>query len=637
MTNHVIDNTINNLGKTVLWQYDKAYRLLALIKHMQILYHVSVSQFWDWWNEKVLSIDTCGEFGATVWGILLGVRRPKVSWDGEEEHPVAVSVYRKILKGAFYMMKAGSDMADLNKYIELVFGLDGLDNVSPWRVSVNEYGWTTNLDELNGEYQPKTSYMKNDIFRYEGNNWLCKREITAKENTSFQAIADSVIRTDRNPNVNNLNGIYKPSIAYNRNEVFRYGEKNWLCKRDITANENKSFEAIEDLVVRTDRRPTVKEKGDSILLKLIDPNGIVRKTGAAPADSLIIEVEYKMGDTVIKAVAERNVKSGVSIEAGSHLDMQYTKSKYFSEMHRDQQALYEQHKDEFLPLPLGIKTNEPCEVSMFAFGEAIADTEQYRYKANISYAEGDVFIYTDSEGHTFNWLCIENISSAENTSFDAIENKVRKTMDGKRDAVTFSDNDPPYIDYRTRKYPYYQKLPYNMNWLIPLYEAKPILYIQPNEYFIGRIDGIDFIFKSEYSIVVYEDNESKYTDRTLLQGTLVNGTMVGAATNVGFVPDASSIDSVLSKLGDIAVNTSLTRFSIDEVLKYEQVGTAYRAGMSVYVDGRMMTFKRDKTASEIAEESGLFYPTAKTTIISGGTPADDFWHNMENSIAFYKG
>ena len=391
MTNHEIDNSLKNLGKTVLWQYDKATRLLAIMKHMQVLYHCAVEQFWDFWNRKILSIDSCGEFGATIWGIFLGIRRPIVVSEDGDEHTVAVSVYRKILKGAFFLMKSGCDFSSICKYVEYVYGIDGKDNISKWSAHVSEYGWTTNVDELNGEYETGKSYRAGDIFYHNGRNWLCTQDIHSTENTSFEVIKDN----------------------------------GWI--------------------ELTDRRVNVTENSDTVLLKLIDPNGIVRKISGAPIDSMSITVRYQLGDTVIEASAARSIKCGVELIDNGDLTITYQKSPYFSEMHRDQQAVFEQHKDEFLPYPLGIKTNEPTEVWMFG----LAGSENEQYESKKSYSKGDIFGYVDNEGHAFNWECLKDISSTENGSFDEIKDNLRKTMAGDRFVATFSDDDPPYRDYRT--------------------------------------------------------------------------------------------------------------------------------------------------------------------------------------------
>ena len=140
MKYHVIDNSLNNLGKTVLWQYDRAFRLLSILKHMQVLYHCAVEQFWDFWRTKILSIDTCNSFGCSIWGLFLDVPRPMIIDKNGNERQIVPSVYRKLMKGAFYLMKADATFYDILGYVEIIFGISGENTLSPWTEYVNEYG-----------------------------------------------------------------------------------------------------------------------------------------------------------------------------------------------------------------------------------------------------------------------------------------------------------------------------------------------------------------------------------------------------------------------------------------------------------------------------------------------------------------
>lgn len=378
MKYHVIDNSLKDLGKTVLWQYDRAVRLLSVMKHMQVLYHCAVEQFWDWWTKRVLSIDTLDAFGCSLWGMFLGVPHPTVKDKDGKEYLIATSVYRKVLKGAFYLTKASSSFEDMLGYLEIVFGVSGDDNLSKWSVYVSEYGWTTNIDELNDRYQPERAYEEGDIFWWSeednpiGSNWKCLRYIKAAENTSYQDILDA----------------------------------GWI--------------------EQTNEYTTGMRDDETVLLKLIDPEGIVRKIGGAPSDSLSVSVEYKMGETTIRAVATRRRKCGVSLTDNYNLTMSYSKSPYYDEMHKDQKALFEQKINEFGPLPLGIGDGRVVEQWVFGF----EGQQNERYKTGVSYEEGHIFGYVDAEGHGFNWKCKEAISVDENTSFNAIKGKLGKTAEG---------------------------------------------------------------------------------------------------------------------------------------------------------------------------------------------------------------
>lgn len=388
MTFHQIDNSLKNLGKAILWQYDKAHRLLAIIKHMQVLYYCAVESFWKWWTEKVLSIDTCGELGCTIWGIFLGVPRPLVIDEKGRQRAIVPSVYRRFLKGTFYLMKANGSFSDIRSYLEIVFGISGNSSLSKWKGSCSEYGWTINLSELNDEYQPNTAYPEGYVFWY---HW----------------------EDDK------IGGNYK-------------------CTRSISAAENKSWNAISDWVHATTEETTGSSNSDTILLKLIDPEGIVRKIGGAPKGSLSVSVSMEFGETTITAQATRNRKCGITLTDNGDMSITYGKSEFYNEMHRDQRLLFEQHMDTICPYPLGIKTNDP-QGENWVWG--VEGQTNVLYEVGVAYSKDDIFGYgvtyedngditVDEEYGAYNYKVLEDISAEENTSFKAIEGKVKKTIEG---------------------------------------------------------------------------------------------------------------------------------------------------------------------------------------------------------------
>ena len=397
MKYHVIDNSLKDLGKIVLWQYDKAVRLLSVMKHMQVLYHCAVEQFWDWWTKRVLSIDTLDAFGCSLWGMFLGVPRPTIIDGNGTKRLIATSVYRKILKGAFYLTKASSSFEDKLGYIEIVFGVSGEDSLSKWTVYVSEYGWTTNIDELNDRYQTGRAYQEGDIFWWSsdsdqiGGNWKCLRYIKASDNISFESLHDN----------------------------------GWIAATKEYTNG-----------MRDD---------DTVLLKLIDPEGIVRKIGGAPSNSLSVSVEYTMGETTIRAEATRRRKCGVSLSDNYDLTINYAKSPYYDEMHKDQKALFEQKINELLPYPLGIGIP-----NNYVTGWVVGFNGQSNvlYQPNRSYSTGDVFGFAENNGEGRNYICVESITENENKSFDSIRGKVRKTDEGGPFVGTFSEDIKSYLDFR---------------------------------------------------------------------------------------------------------------------------------------------------------------------------------------------
>ena len=379
MTNHQIDNSIKDLGKVVLWQYDRAVRLLSILKHMHVLYFCAVEQFWRFWENRVLSIDTCSDFGLSLWGMFIGVPPPVIVDNTGISRFVKPSVYKKLLKGAFNLLRANSSFEGILGYLETVFGVDGKDNLTKWVASVSEYGWTTNVDELNFRYVPNRSYSEGYVFWYDENG----------------------------------DG----------------SDTNWKCTRDITSSENTSFEAIRPYLAETTDTPTGSDSTGTIFLHLIDPEGIVRKISAGTKDSLRIDVSYEYGEYVITASVVRVQKCGVSVVDNGDMSLTYVKTPYYDQMHRDQKALFEQLQDEVCPYPLGVKTNEQAETWLFGFDGQQPNAED-EYTPNTAYAAGTVVWRIDGDYHGFHWKFKEDVSAAKNKSFEAIKDYVEKTDEG---------------------------------------------------------------------------------------------------------------------------------------------------------------------------------------------------------------
>lgn len=67
-------DTSVELTRALLWQHENAARLKSLIQQKQAWYESNHSAFWDDWVRDVFDLTTCNEFGAQVWGRILGVK-----------------------------------------------------------------------------------------------------------------------------------------------------------------------------------------------------------------------------------------------------------------------------------------------------------------------------------------------------------------------------------------------------------------------------------------------------------------------------------------------------------------------------------------------------------------------------------
>lgn len=96
MTNQVIDNSADKeFGNVILWQYDKAENLVALIKSFLGIHDSATKDLWDK-MQKELDVDVASEFGLSILGSLLGV--PWGTYYGSSTIRVSVEHYRKWIK-----------------------------------------------------------------------------------------------------------------------------------------------------------------------------------------------------------------------------------------------------------------------------------------------------------------------------------------------------------------------------------------------------------------------------------------------------------------------------------------------------------------------------------------------------------
>lgn len=62
-----------DLAEALLWRYDAALRLQALIAGKQAWYDGAHTQFWEDWYRDVFDLRTANDFGLNVWAIILNV------------------------------------------------------------------------------------------------------------------------------------------------------------------------------------------------------------------------------------------------------------------------------------------------------------------------------------------------------------------------------------------------------------------------------------------------------------------------------------------------------------------------------------------------------------------------------------
>lgn len=159
MKNVKIDNSVvEDMGRVVLWQYDKAPNLLGMLSIIESYFRDSTESFWgkradddtyDGWIKNVSDIDTANDFGLSVWGIVLGIQRPTVVVDNTTK-TVSQDFYRRLLKGKYWLMRSNFSNYALNKYLSIVF--DG-------RISVQDNQNMSITYSVSGELSEEEQYL----------------------------------------------------------------------------------------------------------------------------------------------------------------------------------------------------------------------------------------------------------------------------------------------------------------------------------------------------------------------------------------------------------------------------------------------------------------------------------------------
>lgn len=110
---HEIDNSIDEeLDRTILWQYENATNLQAVIGLIGDLYRDSTKNLWDrCLDDLSLDSDEQTDFGLSVIGILLGAERGGLDSD----------TYRNFLKGRYFIMRSNGSLEAINRYLGILF------------------------------------------------------------------------------------------------------------------------------------------------------------------------------------------------------------------------------------------------------------------------------------------------------------------------------------------------------------------------------------------------------------------------------------------------------------------------------------------------------------------------------------
>ena len=129
MTNSVIDNTdAGNLDRTIIWQYDNAEKLIGIIEMLKDFFAQTTTEFFDNYAKKInlANPDEVDDYGLSVWGKVLGVQRPVLTFDDGEvaSHtaPMSSGLYRKILAARIVLLEKSATVPNYIEYVQSIFG-----------------------------------------------------------------------------------------------------------------------------------------------------------------------------------------------------------------------------------------------------------------------------------------------------------------------------------------------------------------------------------------------------------------------------------------------------------------------------------------------------------------------------------
>lgn len=89
--------------QALLWQYNDATKLQALLQKKQEFLNAEYSEFWQNWITDVFDLRTANDFGLQVWAIILGVTlSPESGADETGKKVFGFGAYRQNFNNAHF-------------------------------------------------------------------------------------------------------------------------------------------------------------------------------------------------------------------------------------------------------------------------------------------------------------------------------------------------------------------------------------------------------------------------------------------------------------------------------------------------------------------------------------------------------
>ena len=136
MNSAIIDNAIGaDITRCITCQFDKATRLVGIITALKDFYDQSTGELWDGMIDSVENIDEANDYGLSVWGKILNVKRPIVI---TQSHGVDQDIFYTKYTGK--LIKVNSPFPYYSTSLDFYFHNSDFDLV-PLKKSQNIYDW----------------------------------------------------------------------------------------------------------------------------------------------------------------------------------------------------------------------------------------------------------------------------------------------------------------------------------------------------------------------------------------------------------------------------------------------------------------------------------------------------------------
>lgn len=138
-----------NLTQTILWQYQSASKLIALINDKQDWYDINQTEFWQNWQQDIFTMYTANSFGLSIWSIILDIPffvrddlpdepifgfnevpeiNPWVNYNrgyfadySQSQYILTVEEQRIVLKLRYYQLISRGAPLETNTFLDLIF------------------------------------------------------------------------------------------------------------------------------------------------------------------------------------------------------------------------------------------------------------------------------------------------------------------------------------------------------------------------------------------------------------------------------------------------------------------------------------------------------------------------------------